>query len=78
MNLLWEAAQLPLFTSWRKNAAGEVAFDLVYCTATDVLIAASAFVLALVLAGKGRRAAFPVVAARSPRGVCETFSLAPA
>src|SRR5271168_3037899 len=50
-NLLWEITQLPLYTIWQTGSPGEIAFAVVHCTVGDVLIAASSFVLALLVAG---------------------------
>jgi hypothetical protein len=53
-NLGWEFAQLPLYTIWQKGTAGEIAFAALHCTAGDVLIAGSAVLAAVVIAGGGR------------------------
>ena len=58
-NLLWEIAQLPLYTLWRTGTAREMAFAVLHCTGGDLLIAACALILALVLAGDAR---WPVAA----------------
>jgi len=50
-NLLWESAQLPLYTIWRDGSPGEIAFAALHCTAGDFLIAALALFGALVLLG---------------------------
>jgi hypothetical protein len=50
-NLLWEAAHLPLYTIWRTGTLRENLFAVLHCTAGDVLIALTALILALVLAG---------------------------
>jgi len=50
-NLVWEFAQLPLYTIWRTGTAGEIVFAAVHCTGGDILIAATALVGALVVAG---------------------------
>jgi hypothetical protein len=52
-NLVWETAQIPLYTIWRDGTPGEIAFAVVHCTGGDVLIALSALVAALVLVGRG-------------------------
>jgi hypothetical protein len=49
--LVWEAAHLPLYTLWTSGTPAERAFAVLHCTAGDILIATSALVLALVLAG---------------------------
>ena len=51
LHLLWEVAQLPLYTLWREGTAGEIAFAVAHCTGGDVLIATMSLVLALLLCG---------------------------
>lgn len=46
-HLLWEIAQLPLYTIWTEASRESIAFAVVHCTAGDVLIAASALLLAM-------------------------------
>ncbi len=53
-NLVWESLQLPLYTIWREGTLREQAFAVLHCTGGDLLIAASALSLALVLAGNPR------------------------
>ena len=50
-NLVWEAAQMPLYTLWRTGTAREIAFAILHCTAGDVLIASAVLTGALVLFG---------------------------
>lgn len=50
-NLVWETAQLPLYTLWRAGSAREIAIAIAHCTAGDLVIAASALLTALALAG---------------------------
>ena len=50
-NLLWEVAQLPLYTIWQKGSAREIAFAAVHCTGGDVLIAGTTLLGALLLCG---------------------------
>ena len=52
-NLLWEAMHLPLYTIWTTGTVEEKVFAVVHCTGGDVLIAVSAFLLALCLIGDG-------------------------
>jgi hypothetical protein len=52
-HLLWEFAQLPLYTIWRNGTPGEILFAVVHCTGGDALIAITALVSALLLAGTG-------------------------
>jgi hypothetical protein len=48
LNLVWEIAQLPLYTIWSEARAGEIAFAVAHCTLGDILIGASALLIALV------------------------------
>jgi hypothetical protein len=48
LNLVWEVAQLPLYTIFSAGTPKEIAFSLAHCTAGDVLIAVSSFVLGLI------------------------------
>jgi hypothetical protein len=45
MNLVWEVVQLPLYAIYFAGTPREIAFALAHCTAGDVLIAISSFVL---------------------------------
>ena len=47
LNLVWELAQLPLYTIWSDAPPGEIAFGVVHCTLGDVLIGAFAMLIAL-------------------------------
>lgn len=49
-NLAWELAQLPLFTLWTEASRGFMGYAVFHCTVGDVLIAASALLLAMCLA----------------------------
>lgn len=42
-NLLWEVAQLPLYTLWHDPSLMAIAQAVLHCTAGDVLIATGAF-----------------------------------
>ena len=53
LNLLWEVAQLPLYTIWRTGSAQEIFVAVLHCTAGDAVIAISALILALMLFGTG-------------------------
>lgn len=50
-NLLWEFAQLPLYTIWHEGSTGEILFAAIHCTGGDILIASMALLGALVIAG---------------------------
>ena len=51
-NLVWESAQLPLYTIWYEAPLGEIAFAVFHCTGGDILIAGASLVAALLLAGR--------------------------
>lgn len=51
LHLLWEIAQLPFYTVWTTGSRGEIAFDVIHCTAGDIVIAAMALAVALVVTG---------------------------
>ena len=50
-NLLWETAQLPLYTLWRDGTASSIAKAVLHCTGGDVVIATGALVGALAVIG---------------------------
>lgn len=64
-NLAWELAQLPLYTIWHDGSANEIVFAVLHCTGGDLLIAGTALLGALLIAGDGRwpRTRFRTVAA---------------
>ena len=53
LNLVWEIAQLPLYTLWKEATPPYLAFAVAHCTAGDVLIGAAALAVALTLAREG-------------------------
>ena len=53
-NLLWEAAQLPLYTLWRTEPVRSLVRAVLHCTAGDIVIAAVMRVIALVAVGNAR------------------------
>ena len=53
LNLVWELAQLPLYTIFTTGSAREIAFAVVHCTIGDVLIGIAALVLALIATRAG-------------------------
>jgi hypothetical protein len=59
LNLVWEIAQLPLYTIWQEAPARYIAFAVAHCTAGDVMIGTAALILALVLNRASERAAWP-------------------
>lgn len=50
-NFFWESAQLPLYTIWHTGTARELVFAVIHCLIGDLLIALSALMLALFIAG---------------------------
>lgn len=40
LNLIWEIAQMPLYTLWLTGSPRDIAFALLHCTAGDILLAA--------------------------------------
>jgi hypothetical protein len=50
-SLLWETAQMPLYTLWRTGTAAAIAQAVLHCTLGDVLIATVALVAALAVVG---------------------------
>jgi hypothetical protein len=57
LNLVWEIAQLPLYTIYSTGTLKEIAFALAHCTVGDVLTAVSSFILGLIAT---RRPDWPV------------------
>lgn len=49
LNLLWEVAQLPLYTLWDEGPPSFIAYAVVHCTLGDVAIGTLALVIALVV-----------------------------
>jgi hypothetical protein len=50
-NLIWETAQLPLYTLWRTGTERQIASAILHCTVGDLVIAAVGLVAALALVG---------------------------
>ena len=48
LNLLWEIAQLPLYTLWEESPPPFVAYAVVHCTLGDVAIGTLALLIALI------------------------------
>ena len=63
-NLVWEFAQLPLYTIWHQGSVREIVFAAVHCTGGDILIAGASLTAALMVIGNRRwpQARFRVVA----------------
>jgi len=51
-NLIWEVAQLPLYTIWWDQSFKAIAFAVVHCTAGDVVLAGSLVITALAVVGR--------------------------
>jgi hypothetical protein len=49
LNLIWETAQLPLYTLWSEASAGTIAFSVAHCTAGDIAIGTAALIMVLVV-----------------------------
>lgn len=49
VNLVWEIAQLPLYTIWTDGTRAEIAFAIFHCTLGDILIGTAALALVLTL-----------------------------
>lgn len=74
-HLVWEIAQLPLYTIWSTGTLREQVIAIVHCTAGDVVIATVAIVLALVLVADSNWPAnrfWPTAAAALMGGVAYT------
>jgi hypothetical protein len=50
-NLLWETAQLPLYTLWRTGTPATIAAAVLHCTLGDLLIGTIALIAALAVVG---------------------------
>ncbi len=50
-NLVWEAAQLPLYMLWRTGSTQDITFAVIHCTGGDVLIVAVSLLGSLLLLG---------------------------
>lgn len=51
-NLVWEIAQVPLYTLWLTGTSGEIAFDVMHCMLGDIVIAAVCLGGALSILGR--------------------------
>jgi hypothetical protein len=71
-HLIWEVAQLPLYTIWSTGSPRGIAFAVFHCTAGDLMIATLSLVAALVCFGGlawPRERFIPVVAATLVIGI---------
>ena len=48
LNLLWEIAQLPLYTLWSEGSPAFIAYAVIHCTLGDVAIGTLALLIALI------------------------------
>lgn len=48
LNILWEVAQLPLYTLWKEASPSFIAYAVVHCTLGDIAIGTLALVIALI------------------------------
>jgi hypothetical protein len=71
-NLLWETAQLPLYTIWRTDPAASLIYAILHCMAGDVGIATVALTLALALTGS---AGWPAARRMSVAGAVTAFGI---
>jgi hypothetical protein len=53
LNIVWEVAQLPLYTIWTEATPAYIAFAVAHCTAGDLLIGSAAVAIALMLTQAG-------------------------
>ena len=51
-NLVWESAQLPLYTVWTDGTPRDKLVAVAHCTAGDVLIAVCSWAFAVIVAGR--------------------------
>jgi hypothetical protein len=75
LNLLWEIAQLPLYTIWNEASPGDIAFAVAHCTAGDLLIGTAALAIALTFIRAGSFTAWrwpPIAVSTAVTGVLYT------
>lgn len=53
LNLLWEIAQLPLYTLWTNSDPSQIAFAIAHCTLGDMAIGGAALIMALIITRAG-------------------------
>ncbi len=54
-SVLWESAQMPLYTLWENGTAGEFAADVLKCTGANIVIATSSLMASFLLTSRMRR-----------------------
>ena len=52
LNLMWEAAQVPLYSLWKEATPSYIGFSVLHCTAGDVMIGGAALLLAVIIGGE--------------------------
>ncbi len=76
LNLIWEFAQLPLYTIWANEPIGAAALAVVHCTIGDGLIAGAALLSAWLVTGRLRlRAGMPLSVAAVAIGLGVAFTI---
>jgi hypothetical protein len=53
LQLIWELAQLPLYTLWEEATPAYIAFAVAHCTLGDIVIGSAALLVALILLREG-------------------------
>ena len=53
-NLVWESAQVPLYTLWKTDTASKIIYAVLHCTVGDVLIAGASLIGSLLLLGTAK------------------------
>jgi hypothetical protein len=51
LSLVWEFAQMPLYTLWQTGTAGEIVYSALHCTVGDAMIGGTSLLVALFLVG---------------------------
>ncbi len=72
LNLVWEIGQLPLYTLYRTEPLGRIAYAVIHCTVGDVLIAVFSLLLAALLT---RHADWPLTRPWVGGGIAILFGL---
>ncbi len=72
-HLAWEAVHVPLYRIWEEGSPAQIALAIVHCSGGDLLIAISALVGALLLAGSP---GWPIVRFRSVAAFTIAFGVA--
>jgi hypothetical protein len=60
LSLVWELAQLPLYTIWSEGSPAYIAFAVVHCTLGDALIGVLSLALAFTLTGSRASRRWPL------------------